>query len=572
MNARLKLRARIILILILLVAIGLSVTLYWIQIVKGEVYAEKAESQYTKPSSALLDRGSIFFSAKDGTRVQVATLKSGYKVYINPTEITNADSAYEALKEYIDIDKEDFVHKATKAGDRYEELASQVVEKTALSIKNLKIAGVGVTKEVWRVYPGENMSAHELGILGENASSTSVTGRYGLERTYENVLKRSGSNSGINAFAGLFSDIQDAVFSSGKDNSGDIISSIEPTTQKYLEKVLEQAETEWHPDTIGGIVMDPNTGEIIAMASLPSFDPNDTSTVKDARVFSNPLVENVYEMGSIIKPLTMATGLDSGAFYPNSTYEDEGTMTLSGKKISNHDLKAHGVVPMQEILSQSLNVGAATIALEVGKQEFSKYFLSFGLGVKTGIDLPNEATGIVGNLKTGRDVEIATAAYGQGIAISPVNVARALSVLANGGYVVTPHLVKEIRYTDGSIKKINPAKSGPVLKKQTTDEVTHMLVKVVDTALLKGAIKNDRYSIAAKTGTAQIPDPSKGGYYPDRYLHSFFGYFPAYNPKYIVFLYQVAPKGTEYAADTLTHPFDQMTKFIINYFNVAPDR
>jgi cell division protein FtsI/penicillin-binding protein 2 len=173
-------------------------------------------------------------------------------------------------------------------------------------------------------------------------------------------------------------------------------------------------------------------------------------------------------------------------------------------------------------------------------------------------------------MRTGRDVEIATAAYGQGIAISPIAVTKALSILANGGYTITPHLVKEIRYSDGTNKVINIQRGGPVLKKQTTDDVTKMLVKVVDNTLLQGKIKDERYSIAAKTGTAQMADHTKGGYYPDRYLHSFFGYFPAYNPKYLVFLFQVYPKGTEYAADTLTDPFDQITKFLINYFNIAP--
>jgi cell division protein FtsI/penicillin-binding protein 2 len=416
------------------------------------------------------------------------------------------------------------------------------------------------------------MAAHELGLLGESASSTAITGRYGLERNYENILKRSGTTSNTNAFAQLFIGLRDSVFSSNSDEEGDIVTTIEPSVQKYLEKVLNQTSESWHPDSIGGIVIDPKTGEIVAMASLPSFDPNNTGAVKDARQFSNPLVENVYEMGSIMKPLTMATALDSGAERPNSTYEDTGTMMLSGKKISNFDGMARGIVTMQEILSQSLNVGAATIALEVGKQEFSKYFLNFGLGSKTGIDLPNEAMGLVGNLKTGRDVEIATAAYGQGLAISPINMTRALSVLANGGYVVTPHLVKEIDYANGTIKKIDVIKSEQVLKKETTDEVTKMLVKVVDESLLKGAIKMERYSIAAKTGTAQIPNPQAGGYYTDRYLHSFFGYLPAYNPRYLVFLYQVYPKGAEYASATLTEPFDQMAKFLITYYNIAPDR
>ncbi|MFA6553968.1 MAG: penicillin-binding protein 2 [Candidatus Paceibacterota bacterium] len=571
MNSRVKLRARIILIGILLVAIVLCVWLYSIQIVRGDSYAKKANQQYIKPATALLDRGSIFFTAKDGTKIQAATLKSGFKIFMNPSLVLDPKPAYEALSEYLTLDKEDFMRKVIKSNDHYEELADRVAESTATSIRNLGVAGLGVSKETWRVYPGGSMVAHELGLLGESASSTSVTGRYGLERSYENVLKRSGTSSNANAFAQLFISIRDAL-SNGNEEEGDIVTTIEPTTQKYLEKILGETSLAWRPDSIGGIVIDPKTGEVVAMSSLPTFDPNDTSSVKNVRVFSNPLVENVYEMGSIMKPLTMAVALDTGAETVNSTYDDTGTMTLSGKKISNFDGKARGVVSMQEILSQSLNVGVATIALKVGKEDFSKYFLNFGLGNKTGIDLPNEATGIVGNLKTGRDVEIATAAYGQGLAISPINMVTALSVLANGGYVVKPHLVKEISHADGTVKKIDDVRKGPFLKTETTNDVTKMLVEVVDKSLLKGAIKIDRYSIAAKTGTAQIPDHVNGGYYTDRYLHSFFGYLPASNPKYLIFLYQVYPKGAEYASATLTNPFDQMAKFLIDYYNIAPDR
>lgn len=572
MNAKIKFRARIILSATLLVGGVLIVTLYWLQIINGSNYANKADQQYLEKDTQVLNRGSIYLTSKDGTKVQGATLKSGYKIYVNPSIVEDSETLYKAISAYIDIDQEEFEKKMSRKNDKYEVIVSQASESVAKSIRSLKIVGLGATKEVWRMYPGDKMLSHELGLLGESASSSVVVGRYGLERYYQKVLERTNSNSGNYVFAQIFGDTFSDKVDQSIEKQGDIITTIEPTTQKYLEKILEETKDKWQPETIGGIVVDPNTGEILAMSSLPSFNPNDTSDVKDVKIFSNPLVENAYEMGSIIKPLTMATALDFGAVTPYSTYEDTGTMTLSGKKIANHDSKARGKTTMQDLLGYSLNVGAATIALKVGKADFAKYFFSYGMGNKTGIDLPNEATGIVGNLRTGRDVEIATAAYGQGIAISPIAVTKALSVLANGGYMITPHLVKEIRYTDGKNKIIAVKKEGPVLQKKTTDDVTKMLVNVVDNTLVQGKIKNERYSIAAKTGTAQMADHTKGGYYPDRYLHSFFGYFPAYNPKYLVFLFQVYPKGTEYAADTLTEPFNQITKFLINYFNIAPDR
>lgn len=570
MNAKLKWRARIILILIFFFAVGLIVNLYRIQIIKGEYYSKKANDQYVKPVSNMLDRGSIFFGTKEGTNVQVASIKTGYIVFINPNKIKDPDVVFDALSEYIKLDKSDYLKKIGKVDDPYEELANQIKEDIALSIKGLGIVGLGVTKESWRIYPGDTIAAHELGIVGESASSTLIVGKYGLERSYENVLRRKKISSNTNALAQLFIDLKD--LSSTDEKVGDIVSSVELTTQKYLESILSEINKTWNSDVVGGIIMDPNNGEIVAMSSLPTFNPNNISEIKDINVISNPLVESVYEMGSVVKPLTMAVALDNGAVYPESTYEDTGIMTLSGKEIANHDRKARGIVSMQEILSQSLNVGSATIALEVGKEAFSRYFLNFGFGSKTGIDLPNETSGLVNNLKTGRDVEIATIAYGQGVAVSPISITRSLSILANGGYLITPHLVKEVKYSDGSIKKIDINKPKKVIGNKSTEDVTKMLVKVVDKSLLNGSIKNDRYSVAAKTGTAQIADSKNGGYYKDKYLHSFFGYFPAYKPRFIVFLYQVNPKGTRYAADTLTMPFDKLSKFLISYYNIAPDR
>jgi len=586
MNSKQKFRAQLIFVAMLIGAGFLASSLYYTQVIHGPDYSAKANIQYGMPAQSLFDRGSIYFDTRDDVHIAAATVGSGFLVYMNPTLVTNAGQTYDALSHFIKIDRKAFTASAGKANDHYEEVKQQLDATTSAAVGALQLPGIFVVPQNWRVYPGGRSAAHELGIVGEDASSSSITGRYGLERSYENVLTRVSIGSSASIFAQMFGLGSGASKDAGSrasspqannDNNGkpgDVITTIDPTVEKYLEKVLAETASTWKPDEIGGIIMDPNTGEIAAMSSLPTFDPNNTSNVKNPRTFSDPLVENVYEMGSIMKPMTMATALDTGAETASSTYDDTGTLTLSGKKISNYDGRARGIIPMQQILSQSLNVGAATIALKVGKVNFDKYFENFGIGLKTGIDLPSEATGIIGNLKTGRDVEVATAAYGQGIAVSPITMARTLSILANGGYVITPHIAKEIDYVDGTTKTILPGKIGPVLKKKTTDEVTDMLVTVVDgtIATKHPNIHFDRYSIAAKTGTAQIADPVHGGYYSDRYLHSFFGYFPAYNPKFIVFLYQVYPKGAEYASETLTDPFTDITKFLIDYYNVTPDR
>jgi len=573
MNSRQRFRARFVLIAIGIAAAVIIASLYSTEIIRGGAYRAKAQAQYARPAAALFARGTIYFSDSDGTETAAATVANGYLVYMNPKQAADANGDYDALSHFLpSLDRSSFLSKAAKPNDPYEALADHVDIASAAGIQGLGLAGISAVPETWRSYPGGSLASHELGLVGEDASSSDVFGRYGLERSYDSTLSRPGTGPSVNVFAELFSGLKDSVFGSSAAQSGDIVTTIEPSVEAYLENVLASTSASWHPDEIGGVVMDPSTGEIVAMSSLPSFDPNDTSSVKSASVFSDPLVEHVYEMGSIMKPLTMAAALDSGAEAPDSTYDDTGCMTLNGKKICNFDGRARGVIPMQQILSQSLNVGAATIALKTGSTTFERYFDSFGIPARTGVDLPNEATPLASNLKGGTDIDIATAAYGQGIAVSPVGMARALSVIANGGYVVTPHLVKEIDHADGSVKKIDTPKTGPVLKPQTVQEVKDMLVKVVDISLANGTIKKDHYTMAAKTGTAEIADHVNGGYYSDRYLHSFFGFFPAYQPRFIVFLYQVYPKGAEYASETLTKPYDDLATFLINYYNIPPDR
>jgi cell division protein FtsI/penicillin-binding protein 2 len=320
----------------------------------------------------------------------------------------------------------------------------------------------------------------------------------------------------------------------------------------------------------GGIIMDPRTGEIVAMGTFPTFDPNNFQGA-DKEYFGNPLVEKRYEFGSIIKALTVTMGLDAGVITPQTTYNDTGCMTLNTRKFCNYDLKARGVVPIQEILSQSLNLGSTFVALRVGHDRQRKYFDALGLDEETGIDLPSEIHGDIRNLESPRDIEHANASFGQGIATTPVETIRALAAIANDGQIVTPHLATAVRLESGVTRKLSWGEPKRVFSPDAARAATDMLVTVVDTKLGGGTAKIPSMSVAAKTGTAQMAAPG-GGYYENLYFHSFFGYFPASDPKFIILLYTREPSGVKYASETLTKPFIDLTHFLINYYELPPDR
>ncbi len=431
----------------------------------------------------------------------------------------------------------------------------------AEAIGKLAILGVSVISEEWRFYPGGNLASHILGFVGNNGKD--LVGQYGIEKSYEDYLKGVSEISTGNSFAESFLGLSRELFLKNIENKREVVLTIEPSVQGYLEKALEKVIAQYSAESAGGIILDPKTGKILAMAAKPDFDPNFYNKVEKHALFLNPLVSNRFEMGSVMKPLTISSALDQGSITAQSTYYDSGYLVIDNTRIENYEVKVRGKVDMQTVLEQSLNTGAVFAMRQLGKENFRNYISNFGLGEKTGIELPDEISGDIKGLNSPREIEYATASYGQGIAVTPLEFATAFTALANGGFLVQPYIVEKA----GN----KPIIKRQVIKKETSEEITRMLAKVVDEALLGGTVKVMHYSIAAKTGTAQMPFENQKGYSND-YLHTFIGYAPAFDVKFLIFLYLKKPQGVQYASHSLTSPFMDITKFLLNYYAIAPDR
>ncbi len=564
-------RTRFLFFILLFILLLILFRLYSIQVIHSEVYKQKAQDQYVRESSRFYDRGEIYFLTKDGNEVVAATMKDWYILALDIRKIKNTNKLYKELSKIIFIDKNRFDRAIKKKGDPYEEIAKGLTKEEKNKIEKLKLPGVLLVKERKRYYPANQHAAQTIGFVGFTKKSDEKKGVYGLEKYYEDVLHRSDSTLRVNFFAQLFSDLKGFVFAPSTKREGDIVLTIEPNTQIYLEDTIEKMRKKWESEMTAGIIINPKTGAILAMAISPTFDLNNYSNA-NTKLFSNILIQDVYEMGSIVKPITMASAINEGLVNANTTYNDRGFVRIGDRTIYNFDKRGRGPrTTMQDVISESLNTGVVFVLHKMGKKTFRRYFNKFGLNEETGIDMPNEPMNLISNLDTNRDIEYATATFGQGIALTPISMTRALCAIATGE-LPQPHLVSKIRSTNGLVDNRDYSDLKiKVLKDETVHEITKMLVKAVDTKLLGGSMKIKNYSVAAKTGTAQIAKRS-GGYYSRDVLHTYFGYFPAYEPKFLVFLMNLKPHGAKYSSQTISKYFFDIVHFLIDYYDIPPDR
>ncbi|MDO8265124.1 MAG: penicillin-binding protein 2, partial [Candidatus Parcubacteria bacterium] len=410
-----------------------------------------------------------------------------------------------------------------------------------------------------RFYPQGSFLSQTVGFLGGEGE-----GQYGLEEYWDGVLKgETGPGSG------------QFVFNDMSEGS-DIILTIDYNTQYQAEKLLNKAGEDLKIENGEIIVMDPNSGKIIAMANFPNFNPNQYETYAKSRnleIFQNSAIQKIFEPGSVFKAITMAAALNEGKITPSTTYIDVGQIKIGGSTVYNYDHRIWGEMTMTGVLERSINTGAVFAESQISHNTFLDYISRFGIFEKTGIDLPGEISSQNAELKKGYEINFATAAFGQGIEMTSLQFIRAYSAIANGGYLVKPYLVEEIVNSNGQKETIQSqiGKEG-IISSETSSRLSAMLVSVVENGYSKEA-QVPGYYIAGKTGTAQIPwitlGINKAGYSEKTY-QSFVGFFPAFNPKFVVLVKLLNPqtKTAEYSAVPV---FQELAKYIIDYYQIPPD-
>lgn len=518
--------------------------LYDLQVRRGETYLVRAESQYAAANFLKAERGRIYLRDKQDKQLPVATLKNFPLVYAVPKAIADPKETVNWLAPLLEMTPEELEKKIFQGSESYRLLKRKVAAEVAAQIEEAGIRGIYVEQVPERFYPFGKMAAHLLGFVAPSDKDAGEVGRYGVEEFYEETLRgRPGRLEGARIVP--------------PQPGEEVVLTIDPNIQREAERVLGDLVKDYA--AIGGsvIVAEPHTGKVLAMASLPTFDPNFYSGYELGR-FINPVTQKIYEPGSVFKVITMAAGIDAGRITPETTYEDSGRVVVSGRVIENWDKKAHGKVTMTEVIEGSINTGAVFAQRQIGKAVFREYLERFGLGEKTGIDLPGEVRGNLRRLTSAApEVAFATASFGQGVAVTPLELLAAVSAIANGGKLMRPYIGAD-RSPEVVRQVISPA---------TARQVTAMMVKAVDKA---GVAKIKGYSIAGKTGTAQVPD-TKGGY-SNKVINTYVGFGPATDPRFIILLKLDEPEGTPLAGVTVVPAFRELAQFILNYYHLPPDR
>jgi len=593
----------------------LVLRLFDLQVLRGSFYAALAADQHSLYQQLFSQRGSIYVREEQlGRQIlfPLVTNRPMSLLYASPREIENASVTAEALfkvigfgddfnlaaeekkllsdvststdyallmeiknnrrEDLLQAKKDEVINSWMEAfSDRskgYYPIRQKLPDDKVKAIKNLNLKGLGFQEQDYRFYPEPGLGGQIFGFWGYRDDER--VGNYGLEGYYDKIL--AGKNGEIRSERDAWGNIIALGKSSfvEKEDGGDLVLTINRSLQyKACDSLKKSIDA--HRATGGSIiVMDPSTGAILAMCSFPDYDPGDYSKVKDASVFNNKAIFDAYEPGSIFKPLTMAAAINEGKVTPETTYVDSGMVDYGQFKIRNFEDKIYGLQNMTNVLEFSLNTGVIFAMRQIGTKTFAEYVRKYGFGQITNLELNKESAGNVANLDKKGEIYAATATFGQGISVTPIQMITAFSSLINGGKLMKPYIVSQIIRGE-DVQTFEPQVVRQVITPKTSVIMKGMLVSVVENGHAKKA-QIAGYRVGGKTGTAQVVDKKTGGYKKDEIIGSFVGFAPFNDPKIAVFVRVDEPIEGKLGETVAAPVFTEVAKFALQYYNVPHDK
>ena len=591
MSNKTKKRLIVAFLVIGVLLVALLFRLGWIMVINGETYSKKAVAQQTKDEAIEAKRGDIL----DRNGKELAVSAAVYSIWARPAtvrEIENGtdeekeakvDNTATKLAEILEMDAAEVKSIISNTDKALVKVAKYVSKEKADAIRQLGLSGIEISEEVKRYYPNGTLAAHVLGSVTDNNN-----GLAGLELKYNKYLK------GVSGRWVKNTDVNGNQLSYGiekyyaAEDGLTVVSTIDEVIQHYAQKAIETVQENTDADRVMCIVMDPKTGDVLAMAMTPTYDPNNPRTPLDEeeaaayaemtsdeqleylnKMWRNPMVSDVYEPGSTSKLMTTAIALEEGLTSLNETFVCKGYFTVADTTLRCwRYYQPHGTETLVQAVQNSCNPVFATLAARIGIEKFYEYMELFGMTEKTGIDYPGEANSIMQDIDTAGPVGLATMSYGQGIAVTMIQQLTAICSLGNGGKLMQPRLVKELRDSDGNVVKTFDTKVvRQVVSEQTASEMCMIMESVVSDGG-GGNAKVVGYRVGGKTGTANKPSAS-GGYSNETYS-SFIGMAPMDDPQGALLVVVDNPKGTKYGSTTAAPGAQQILSDTLRYLNVQP--
>jgi cell division protein FtsI (penicillin-binding protein 3) len=525
----------------------------WLQAVRAEPLSRLASSQHRETVALPASRGAIF----DRTGVQLAIGQRATTVYANPREVLRPRAVALAAARILGADAERLYGQLADRTRGFVYIARKADPDRAARLEKLGLAGVGFYPEERRAYPQRSVAAHVLGYAGIDNE-----GLAGLERALDDVL--TGTPGSQTIVKDPFGRAVDVISSTAERAGDDVYLTLDHNIQANAEAVLAETVSRWRARSASAIVLDPRNGEILAMAVAPRFDANRFGQTPPTRS-RNRAVTDTYEPGSTFKLVTLAGVLSEGLVSPSTRYTLAPWIQVADRRIHDSHPRPTQTMTVAEILSRSSNVGTITLAQLLGKKRLVKWIQRFGLGRRSGIDFPGETAGIVLPPERWSGSTIGNVPIGQGIAVTPVQMAAAYAAVANGGVWVRPHLVARIaggRRTVAARRRV------------VSPRVARTLVSMLRGVVAEGGTGVEAavpgYTVAGKTGTAAKPD-ARGGYSTSRYVASFVGFVPANKPRLVILVTVDEPRSAIWGAVVAAPAFQQIAGFGLQYLEVPPD-